>query len=95
MRLTTEQIDFLKENISAMYADADIFLFGSRTNSRLKGGDIDILVIGKEKLSLQQTRTLKIAFYKQFGEQKIDIVSLKEGESSTFKDLIISEAIKL
>lgn len=78
-----------------MLPDADIFLFGSRANDQLKGGDIDILVIDKSKFTFQQIRDVKIAFYKEFGEQKIDIVSFKWDESSTFRDLALLEAIKL
>ena len=75
--------------------DAAVFLFGSRVHDHLKGGDIDVLVIGDKKLSGQQTRELKITFYKRFGEQKIDIVSFAGADDSAFKNLALNEAIRL
>jgi predicted nucleotidyltransferase len=95
MRLAKDHKIFLKERISTMAPSADIFLFGSRAAETLKGGDIDVLVLDDKKLSLQQIRTIKIAFYKKFGEQKIDIVSFKKDDPSTFKALALLEAIKL
>lgn len=95
MRLKDNQADYLKKSIHAALPGADVYLFGSRTNDQLKGGDIDILVIGDDKLTFQQIRDIKISFYKKFGEQKIDIVTYKQDESSTFRDLALLEAIKL
>ena len=40
---------------------------------RKLGGDIDILVLGEKELSGQQKRNIRIAFYKEAGEQKLDI----------------------
>ena len=95
MRIKQGQKIFFRKTINAMLPDAEIFLFGSRANDQLKGGDIDILVIGKDKLSLQQIRNLKIAFYKQFGQQKIDIVTFKRDEPSTFRELALLDAVRL
>ncbi len=95
MRIKQDQKLFFRKTINAVLPDADIFLFGSRANDQLKGGDIDILVISKDKLSFQQIRNLKIAFYKQFGQQQIDIVTLKRDEPSTFRELALLDAVKL
>jgi len=75
--------------------DATVYLIGSRTNDRLKGGDIDILVIANRQLTGQEKRNVKIAFYKKHGQRKIDIVSFKKGEKSTFKDLVLLESVAL
>lgn len=95
MRIKQDQKLFFRKTINAVLPDADIFLFGSRANDQLKGGDIDILVISKDKLSFQQIRNLKISFYKQFGQQQIDIVTLKRDEPSTFRELALLDAVKL
>ena len=95
MRVKNEQVVFLKQSIKKYLPDADVYLIGSRTNDKLKGGDIDILVIGEKTLTFQEKRNLKIAFYKKFGEQKIDIVSFKRGEPSNFKELALIESVKL
>lgn len=95
MRVKNRQVVFLKQSIKKYLPDADLYLIGSRANDKLKGGDIDILVIGEKALTGQEKRNVKIAFYKEFGEQKIDIVSFKRDEPSNFKELALIESVKL
>ena len=95
MRVRDEQAEFLKQSINDYLPDADIYLIGSRVNDKLRGGDIDILVISEKTLSGQEKRNIKLSFYKEFGEQKIDIVSFKRDEPSNFKELALLESVKL
>ena len=95
MRVKNEQAEFLKQSISRYLSDAAVYLIGSRANDKLKGGDIDILVIGEKELTGQEKRNIKLSFYKEFGEQKIDIVSFKRDEPSNFKELALLESVKL
>ena len=95
MRIPKEQCDFLKETIKNLLPEADIYLFGSRTDPLKKGGDIDILVIAEKILDLKEVTLVKTSFCKQFGDQKIDIVSYKQNDENTFKKLALSEGIKL
>ena len=95
MRLKTEHIKFLKRSIRTYLPDAAIYLIGSRANNELKGGDIDILVIDEKELSGQEKRNIKIAFYKELGEQKIDIVSMSRDNQSIFKKLVLLDSVKL
>lgn len=95
MRVKTEHIEFLKHSIKRYLPDAAIYLIGSRANDELKGGDIDILVIDEKELSGQEKRNIKIAFYKEVGEQKLDIVSIKKDNQSIFRDLALLDSVKL
>ena len=95
MRITNEQACFLKTAISKIMPDAKTYLFGSRADDKRKGGDIDILVIAEKQLTLQQVRDIRIAFCKKFGDQKLDIVSFRNDESSTFKELAQLDAVML
>ena len=95
MRLKNDYRVFLTKRVKKILPDAEIYLFGSRTKDESKGGDIDILVIDKKKLTPQHIRDIKIDFYKKFGQQKIDIVTFKKNEPSNFRDLIMTEAVKL
>ena len=95
MRLNAEQTEFIKQAIKGYLPDAVVYLFGSRVNDHLKGGDIDILVIAEKELTGQEKREIKIEFYKAFGQQKIDIVSFREDDPSSFKKLALLEAVKL
>ena len=95
MRVKTEHIKFLKRSIKKYLPDAAIYLIGSRANDELKGGDIDILVIDEKELSGQEKRNIKLAFYKELGEQKLDIVSTKRDDGSIFKEIALLDSVKL
>ena len=95
MRVINEHARFLKQSIKQYLPDAAVYLIGSRADDTLKGGDIDILVFGEKELTGQEKRNIKITFCKEFGEQKIDIVSFRRGESSNFKELALLESVKL
>ena len=51
MRVKSEHVIFLKQSIKKYLPDADLYLIGSRENDKLKGGDIDILVIKKKAVN--------------------------------------------
>lgn len=95
MRLKRDQTDFLKRTIKKYLPDATIYLIGSRANDRLKGGDIDILVIDEKELTGQEKRNIKLSCYKELGQQKIDIISFKRDEPSTFKELALLDSVRL
>lgn len=95
MRLPKPKADFLKKAITRYLPYATVYLFGSRTKDDQRGGDIDILIIGDRKLTGQEKRNIKISFYKQFGEQKIDLVSYTNTDDANFKKIALMESIKL
>lgn len=95
MRLKAEQIDFIKKSIFKYLPSSSIYLFGSRVDDNKKGGDIDILVIGKDILTNEEKRNIKISYFKKFGLQKLDIVCFIEDEPSSFKELALFEAERL
>ncbi len=74
MRLNQYEIDCIK-NLAVRHfgADVSVFLFGSRTNDQLRGGDIDLFIRGghlniRAKVDFLTDLILKI------GDQKIDVV---------------------
>lgn len=77
MRLTTKEISTIKELVSKVYGtEAKVFLFGSRTNNALRGGDIDLLIHSelKEKLNLENKIQFLAQLKQHIGDQKIDVV---------------------
>ena len=66
-----------------------------RVDDDLKGGDIDILIISDNDISISQINRVKIDFYKQFGERKIDIVCFNSSDESPFKQLALAEGVEL
>lgn len=94
MRLQEEQIRLLKNKLQSLSNKAQLYLFGSRVDDTKRGGDIDLLVVSDE-LTEKDLRYLRIEFFKQFGEQKMDIV-LDNGEfKNPFTKLIFQKAILL
>lgn len=84
MRLSTREINNLLQSVSHLDPDAKLYLFGSRTRDDVKGGDIDIALL-TDKLSLKDKVEIKYNFFKEFGEQKIDIVLIKNQEQAFWK----------
>ena len=95
MRLDVDQAEFFKVAVRSLLPDGQVFLFGSRARDDLKGGDIDLLVTGHRELNGQEKRDIKIAFYKKFGEQRIDIVSFRKDDPAPFRQLAMMGAIAL
>lgn len=94
MRLSRAEADNLKTNTRRFDEEAELFLFGSRTDDEKKGGDIDILILSC-KLGKAEVRKIRRAFCEQFGEQKIDII-IDNGElAEPFVQMIFKKAIRL
>lgn len=93
MRLTKQEVMAIKNVVYHYDPKAKIFLFGSRVNDELKGGDIDLLIISQH-LTSQTKRKIKIMLYDSLGEQKIDII-LANKFNKDFVDSIMDEAVLL
>jgi predicted nucleotidyltransferase len=93
MRLTTYEINAIKQTHKNVFKQGDIYLFGSRVDDDKRGGDIDLYVITTQTTTPLQERKLKqkfkLALYNKIGEQKIDIIISKDKNRS-----IENEAIK-
>ena len=74
--------------------DAQIFLFGSRTDDLKKGGDIDILV-QSDKIGLLEIVKIKSTIFKNIQEQKIDLLVSKSNEKNHFADFVSNQLISL
>ena len=96
MRLTFAQRSGIIKAFDTIFCNGDtLWLFGSRTNSTKKGGDIDLFIETSEQNSALVLKR-KIAFLGilqvTLGEQKIDVVI--EQPNSDQSQLIFNEAKK-
>lgn len=94
MRISQKEIDVLKNKLKNIADDARLYLFGSRVDDTKKGGDIDLLVVSKN-MKKKDIRSLRIEFYKYFGEQKMDIVLDDGSFTNSFTKMIFDKAILL
>lgn len=79
MRVNSNDIKAIKDVAKAIFGEtATIRLFGSRTDDKKKGGDIDLLIQCNQTLSRMELYQLKIKFLVQLkkiiGDQKIDVI---------------------
>ena len=95
MRLKKEIKTYIIKSAKEHFPNTDIYLFGSRTNDRLKGGDIDLLLLSDNKIQTEQIRRFRIQFFKNFGWQKLDLVCYNKTEKNTFKEIALEQAIIL
>lgn len=95
MRLSPEISSTIKEHFLQTIPNAEIFLFGSRTNRLAKGGDIDLLLLTEERIPLQMIQKIRRLILNDIGEQKLDIVNFQKSQSHPFKSLAMESAIRL
>ncbi|KJR43548.1 DNA polymerase subunit beta [Candidatus Magnetoovum chiemensis] len=93
--MSEKEISLLKEAILSVAPDASVYLFGSRADDSKKGGDIDIMVISENKLTWKEKATIRWSYFDKFGQQKLDIISATFNEENAFKNIVLSEGIKL
>ena len=75
MRLQQDKINYLKQLSSDIFNSSNIYLFGSRIDDNLKGGDIDIYIQTDKKENILKSKIIFLReFDKKFGEQKVDLI---------------------
>ena len=95
MRLSPQQVQFLRQRLQESDPAARLYLFGSRADDHQRGGDIDLLILSG-KLKRTDLWRIRQPFCERFGEQKIDIVlSSPEETPSAFVRHILPQAIEL
>jgi uncharacterized protein len=77
MRLSSKEIAVIKALVAKVYGEqARVFLFGSRTEDALRGGDVDLLIQSEvqHRLNLENKIQFLIQLKEQIGDQRIDVV---------------------
>ncbi len=91
MRLSSFEIDAIKKSAKEVFGKCRIYLFGSRVDDGLKGGDIDLYIQLSQKPPFLSKEKFLSILKRKIGEQKIDVViSYPQKE----KTLIDEEALK-
>ena len=89
MRLSKEEIFYIKKAFNEVFGKGDIYLFGSRAKGYYKNSsDIDIAIEGD--FDFRQKRKLKEKVDRVSGLLSVDIVFLSD-VSKDFQDKIVKE----
>lgn len=95
MRLSEFQIESIRNSVNNNISNYELRLFGSRVDDNKKGGDIDLLLLTKEKIESERKRRILREIKNLIGEQKIDLVNFTFDEESNFKEIAMEESIIL
>jgi len=93
MRLLKEEIDIIKSAITRLDPSARIYLFGSRVNDQMRGGDIDLLILS-EHLTQRDARSIRMAIFEKMEEQKIDIL-IAQNDTDPFVKIALKTGVLL
>lgn len=96
MRLTEEELKYIKDAIKKYDNNSEIYIFGSRLDDSKKGGDIDIMVVSTV-IDFEKVLDIKLELYEKLGFRKIDLIVSKgyTEESQNFKKHIYSEGVRI
>lgn len=83
MRLTHQQTLLITQAIFRLAGEhVRIFLFGSRLNDNVKGGDVDILIETITPLSLIERAKIKLQLENELG-LSVDVITQTQGIAPT------------
>ena len=89
MRLSKKICQIIKSSINESFGDANIYLFGSRTDNSKLGGDIDIAI--ETTCTKEEFRKNKIKFFtsliKKDFDLKIDLIRYKKDGTLISKEI--------
>jgi predicted nucleotidyltransferase len=73
VRLATNEVQAIREEVGRADPESEVYLFGSRVNDSARGGDIDLLVVS-DTLSFRELLRLRTAILDRIGWQQLDLV---------------------
>ena len=90
MRLSEIERQAVTEVFINTFKKGSVYLFGSRTDDKKKGGDIDLYIVLQDKENVAERKIDFLVKLKQrIGEQKVDIV-ISDGDNRAV-DVIAKE----
>lgn len=94
MRISDKEKSAILHSVKNKDPEAEIYLYGSRADNSLRGGDIDLLVIS-EKLDFTDQIDLLVKIKGEIGEQKIDLLIRSQKNLDPFVRKILGRAVRI
>jgi len=95
MRLSSHEISSIKQVFNQFFQEGEIYLFGSRVNDDLKGGDIDLYISNHNVANiLKRKLEFLVELKKKIGDQKIDLIISKD-VNRVIEQEAINKGVKL
>ncbi len=96
MRLGRKEVKDIVKTFKEVFDDGTIYLFGSRTDDKKKGGDIDLYLCPNKKYDDLQKKKIEflLKLEKLLGEQKIDVV-FEQDPKRLIEELAIDKGVEL
>jgi len=88
IRLSSEEIEIIKNSITQIFGESEIYIFGSRLKEK-KGGDIDIFIIPQNRENLFEKKLKALVLLEKQLFKPVDLVVHKN-----FDRIIEKEALK-
>lgn len=93
MRLALPEQIAIHDVVHQADQDAEVYLFGSRTDDTARGGDIDLLVLSK-RIGLMKKLEILAQLHRELGDRKIDLAIFPDG-SRPFAKIALETGIRL
>ncbi len=96
MRLKINEIEAIKKVANVVFRHPEIYLFGSRVNDDLKGGDIDLYIKINYKPDLTDDIKFLVKLKKIIGDRKIDlIIDYPKRKKELIDEIVKKEGIRI
>lgn len=96
MRLKINEIEAIKKVAKTIFKNPEIYLFGSRVNDDLKGGDIDLYIKINYKPDLTDDIKFLVKLKKIIGDRKIDlIIDYPKRKKELIDEIVKKEGIRI
>jgi len=88
MRLSSYELEAIKNTFKSIFNTGEIYLFGSRVKNDLKGGDIDLYIKTLDDNKVKKKIEFLVNLKNKIDEQKIDVVLSYDSNSEIEKEAI-------
>jgi len=93
LRLNQEEITIIKNEIAQIFKECEIYIFGSQTDLKKQGGDVDIFVISPNKINLRDKLFLQSNLEEEL-LRKVDLLVSKDLNRDIEKEALKGVKIK-